>query len=155
MNRHPRAAQCWHDHRGLAFVVSGVAALGMLGGCVDRRIFISSEPSGATVFLNDVEVGQTPVEVEFTYFGVYDVRLRKEGYEPLVTRAEAKAPLHEQPGIDLVALAIPAKKTTRVEWSFKLEPSPTDDAALLGRAAELRTKLEPLPTETEPASAKK
>lgn len=130
-----------------------LAAMAMLaaplvaGGCVERRIVITSEPSGALVFLNDAEVGRTPVEVDFTYFGVYDVRLRKEGYEPLATKAEAKAPLHEQPGIDLAAMAVPARKSTRIVWHFTLEPSPTDNAALLRRAGELRTRLEPPPSD--------
>jgi hypothetical protein len=114
-----------------------------LGGCIERRMFITSDPQGATVWLNDTEVGVTPVEVDFTYFGVYDVRLRKPGYEPLTTRAEAKAPLHEQPGVDLAAMAIPAKKTTRVDWHFTLEPVNNDPAGLVERAGELRGRLEP------------
>ncbi len=39
----------------------------------------------------------TPLEVDFTWFGVYDVRVTKSGYEPLITSREAKAPLHETP----------------------------------------------------------
>ncbi len=116
-----------------------------LGGCIERRMFITSEPEGATVWLNDTEVGVTPVEVDFTYFGVYDVRLRKPGYEPLTTRAEAKAPMHEQPGVDLAAMAIPAKKPTRVDWHFTLEPVNDDPAGLIERAGALRTQLEPAP----------
>ena len=85
--------------KSAAKLVVLVAVALVLGACarVERRITITSEPSGAIVSLNDTEVGRTPVEVDFTYFGVYDVRLRKEGYEPIVTTAEAKAPLHEQP----------------------------------------------------------
>lgn len=112
-----------------------------LAGCVERRIHITSEPSGALVSLNDVEVGATPCEVDFTYFGVYDVRLRKAGYEPLLTKAEAKAPLHEWPLIDLVAMAVPVRKRTRIDWHFVLEAANNDPAALLGRAAELRGRL--------------
>lgn len=109
------------------------------GGCgSDRRIFISSEPSGALVYLNDQEVGRTPVEVNFTYFGVYDVRLRREGYEPLITRAEAKPPLHEQPGFDLIAMLIPGRETTEIAWHFVLSPTDDDVDALWERAAELR-----------------
>lgn len=112
----------------------------LLSGCVDRRIHIASTPPGASVILNDAEVGVTPCEVNFTYFGVYDVRLHKAGYEPLVTKAEAKAPVHEWPGIDLAAAAVPTTKRTRIEWHFTLSPEVIDDAALLARAAELRGK---------------
>ncbi len=105
-------------------------------------MFITSEPSGALVSLNDVEVGSTPCEVDFTYFGVYDVRLKKEGFEPLATKAEAKAPFHEWPVVDLVAMAMPVKKRTRIEWHFVLEPTVEDRAALLERAGELRGRME-------------
>ena len=107
-------------------------------GCVERRIFITSEPAGARVWLNDQEVGETPVEVDFTWFGVYDVRVKKDGFEPLTTTAEAKAPLHEQPGIDFIAMAIPGTDRTRIEWHFTLEPSEGKAEGLVARARELR-----------------
>ncbi|MFM9957762.1 MAG: PEGA domain-containing protein [Phycisphaerales bacterium] len=113
------------------------AALALLSGCQDRRLFITSEPAGARVILNDAEVGTTPCEVNFTYFGVYDVRLRKDGFEPLVTTAKAEAPVHEWPGVDLAAMAVPVEKKTRIEWHFTLSPEVIDDAALLSRAAEM------------------
>ncbi len=113
-----------------------------LSGCVERRIVITSAPSGATVFLNDAEVGRTPVEVDFTYFGVYDVRLRKEGFEPLVTTAKASAPIHEWPGIDLLAMMVPVTKKTRIEWHFELAPADADESALFERATEMRAGFE-------------
>lgn len=118
----------------------------MLSGCVDRRISITSEPPGAQVFLNDSDVGRTPVEVNFTYFGTYDVRLRKEGYEPLVTKANAKAPIHEWPGIDLLFLPMPFTKETRIAWHFDMKPAETDPMGTVQRAAELREMLEPVST---------
>lgn len=113
----------------------------MLAGCVERRIVITSDPSGALVRLNDLEVGRTPCETDFTWFGVYDVVLRLEGYEPLITKAEAKAPIHEWPGFDLIALMIPVRKRTIVEWHFVLEPASKNTGALLERAEELRRDL--------------
>jgi hypothetical protein len=112
-----------------------------LAGCVERRMVITSEPQGALVTLNDVEVGETPCEVDFTYFGVYDVRLKKEGFEPLATKAEAKAPFHEWPVVDLVALAVPVKKSTKIEWHFVLEAATEDRGALIERAGDLRGQM--------------
>lgn len=131
-------------------VLSGCALLALVG-CVDRRLNITSEPPGARVWLNDTEVGVTPVEVNFTYFGVYDVRVRKDGYEPLVTKAEAKAPFHEWPGVDLVFLPMPFTKKTRIDWHFELQPSDNDAVAASQRAGELRAQLEPLPANVESA----
>lgn len=130
--------------RSATLLVAALAA----SGCVDRRIFITSEPPGARVHLNDKDVGVTPLEVGFTWFGTYDVRLHREGYEPLVTTRETEAPLHEIPPFDLVALAIPGTKTTHIEWHFVMEPAMNDEAALLERAASLRARLdEPAPSD--------
>lgn len=107
-------------------------------GCVERRIRITSEPPGALVRLNDREVGRTPLEVDFTYYGVYDVRLSKEGWRPLATSAEAKAPWWETPGIDLVAEAWPGRNVSLIEWFFTLEPAEDDPDALIERARGLR-----------------
>jgi len=110
----------------------------VLPGCMQRTIHITSEPSGAQVYLNDVEVGRTPVEVGFTYFGTYDVRLRKDGFEPLVTSAKTDAPMHEWPGFDLIAMAWPQGTKTNIRWHFMMEPSDLDEDALLERARGLR-----------------
>lgn len=126
------------------------ACAALLTGCVERRLVITSQPSDALVYLNDLEVGRTPLEVDFTYFGVYDIRIRKEGYEPLVTSREAEAPFYEWPGVDLVAMAIPATKQTIIRWHFDLEPESQDTEGLLERARELSTQLpaqQPQPSE--------
>lgn len=51
----------------------------VLAGCVQRVISITSQPSGALVYLNDEEVGRTPVSVPHLFYGVYDVRLEHRG----------------------------------------------------------------------------
>lgn len=109
-----------------------------LCGCVRRTITVISEPSGALVWLNDREVGRTPVTVEFEFYGTYDVRLEKEGYEPLQTSGEAKAPLWDIIGVDLVAEAMPGEPHSKVVWTYALTPRNDDETALLQRAAELR-----------------
>lgn len=91
--------------------------------------------------LNDVEVGRTPVKTGFTYYGDFDVRLRKEGYEPLVTHKVAKAPIYEYAPIDMGATAWPGRIKTDLVWHFDLTPTPdakADEAGLTARARELR-----------------
>lgn len=97
-------------------------ALVPLSGCLKRTISVTTTPPGAIVWINDVEVGRTPLETDFTFFGNYDVRLRREGYEAITTNMKVKAPLHETPPIDLAAEAIPAKFETKVAWHFDLVP---------------------------------
>lgn len=116
------------------------------GGCLERTITVTSEPPGAIVTLNDVEIGRTPVTTGFTYFGVYDVRVRKGGYEPLATKRETATPIWEYPGIDLLAIMAPWRVKTSLDWHFELEPSLEPGSAealeaegeLLERATELR-----------------
>lgn len=91
-------------------------------GCVERRLLITSEPSGALVHLNDQEIGRTPLDVPFRWYGVYDVKLQQDGYQTLHTQEEAEQPWWEYPGPDLVAEAVPGKKV-EVSWHFKLQPS--------------------------------
>jgi hypothetical protein len=141
-------------HLGLGFVLMAASC----AGCVSRSIVIDSDPPGAQVWLNDVPLGRTPVESDFKFYGTYDVRLQLEGYEPLITSAEAKAPLYEQPGIDLLAAPFPLRN--RVAWNFKLTPLPevsdrkgTEQAAierakqLRQRSAEERAAAAPAPSE--------
>ncbi|MBU6412082.1 MAG: PEGA domain-containing protein [Planctomycetes bacterium] len=134
--------------RVLMLCGAGAMALGM-GGCLERRIAITSEPTGAMVWLNDVEVGRTPCETAFTYFGDYDVRVRLEGYEPLVERKKARQPVYEYPPLDLVATAVPAKIETEIKWHFvlrkSLESTQDKDAFetdLIQRARELRGQVD-------------
>lgn len=127
-----------HRHTTCAALLLGVAAL---SGCIERRIYIASDPPGALVHLNDVEVGRTPVEVDFLYFGVYDIRLEKEGYQPLWTKREAKPPLYEQPPFDLIAEALPTTLRSGFHWSFTLKPIVIDPDAVAARARAVRDEL--------------
>jgi hypothetical protein len=110
-------------------------------GCLERRLSITSEPPGATVIVNDVELGRTPLEAGFTHCGLYDVRVEKDGYDPLRTAARAPAPFHEYPPFDLAATALPVTISTVVPWNFTLTPAADADAGLLDRARALRGRV--------------
>ena len=122
----------------LALVVAALC----LTGCVERTIRITSEPSGALVYLNDEEVGRTPCETAFLHYGTYDVRLVKDGYEPYMGPADADVPLYDLPGPDLVADLLPLRFKSRVEWHFTLLPVSDDEEAMIDRARQLRARME-------------
>src|SRR5688500_11766935 len=107
----------------LLAAAASLAGAGALTGCLERTISISSEPARALVWLNDVEVGRTPLEVDFTFYGTYDVRLDLDGYEPIVTSRTTKAPIYEYPGLDLLAEAVPTTIETNIRWHFALRPT--------------------------------
>ncbi len=116
-------------------------ALGLVaGGCVRRTVTITTEPPGALLWLNDREVGRTPVEVDFEHYGTYDVRLERPGYEPMMTSGRADAPWWDTVGLDFLAELTPGTLTSHVEWHYVMEPLDEDREALIDRATELRAK---------------
>jgi hypothetical protein len=126
-----------------------LAALPLVTGCVERTITITSEPSGSLVYLNDEEVGRTPVTVPFRFYGVYDVRLEHDGYAPLWTKHQAHQPWWDFMGPDLIAETIPHAKSQQT-WSFSLAPRPADDPDLLmAHARQMRSAT----NQTQPGDA--
>lgn len=122
-----------------------LGAATLLAGCAERRIRVTSQPSGARVWLNDQEIGRTPAEARFTFYGSYDLRLEHPGYEPYHAEHVARAPLYEYPGPDLVATALPVDLKSNIDWHVDLVPSPESTlepaearTQLMDRAAQLR-----------------
>ena len=114
------------------------------GGCVERLITITSRPAGAVVWLNDQEVGSTPITVPFTFYGEYDVVLRKEGYDSIRTMRETPTPFYQWPGIDFVAeCLLPVKCVDKHQWDFNLTAvTQTDANALIIRALDMKKQAE-------------
>jgi hypothetical protein len=97
------------------------------------------------VWLNNQELGRTPVERDFTWYGTYDVQVRKEGYETLEKKQRVIAPWWQWPPIDLLAEFWPGRAKDIRHLHFTLEPSTTQPAepdVMLARAGELRAQLE-------------
>ena len=108
-------------------------AMASVGGCVRRTLTIQSDPTAALVYLNDEEVGRTPVTVDFTWYGDYDVLVRKEGFETLRTHRKISPPWYQVPPMDFVAeVLIPVTYHDRQLMDFVLEPEqvPSNDELL-------------------------
>jgi hypothetical protein len=115
-----------------------VIAVGLLG-CVEREITITSEPEGALVYVSDVEVGRTPVTFPFTWYGDYDIILRKEGYETLKTNEQISMPWYEVPPADLFSELAPWLYLDERFFHYELETyQPLSQEELLQRAEEMR-----------------
>jgi hypothetical protein len=112
-----------------------------LTGCVKRKIAITSNPSGALVWVNDREVGRTPITFEFTYYGEYDIRLDLENFEPIMTSAWTQRPMWDAPFVDFVADVAPVNLESNTLWHFDLEQPRDNPEQLLERAKILRTKI--------------
>ena len=126
---------------GSPSIVLACALVLSLLGCVERRVWIESTPPGALVWLNDAQVGRTPVDVAITHHGVYDIRREKEGYEPLITSANTDGPAWDTAPLDLGAELMPMKFKCEARWSFTLWPRDDSEIALVDRATALRDRL--------------
>lgn len=72
------------------------------GGCVQRRMTIRSSPPGALVYVDDYQLGTTPVSTDFIYYGTRKIRLVKDGYETLTVRQPFPIPWYEVFPLDFV-----------------------------------------------------
>lgn len=116
----------------------------ILGGCVERKLTIVTEPQGAVVWLNDEEIGTTPVTVNFNWYGDYRVQIEKNGYETLNTNRLLERPLHDRVGFDFFAEVLwPGRIVDEYTWDFTLEPyRQPDSAQLIEKADAMRTRAE-------------
>ena len=115
-----------------------VFAVGLLG-CVEREITITSQPEGALVYVSDVEVGRTPVTFPFTWYGDYDIILRKDGYETLKTHEQINPPAYEIPPFDLLSELAPWPYLDERFFHYELQTyQPLSQEELLRRAEEMR-----------------
>jgi hypothetical protein len=64
-------------------------------GCVQRRMTIRSNPPGALVYVDDYQIGTTPVSTDFVYYGTRKIRLVKDGFETLTVRQPIPVPWYE------------------------------------------------------------
>ncbi|MFM8378063.1 MAG: PEGA domain-containing protein [Planctomycetia bacterium] len=92
---------------GIAFPHSFRCAVALLAalaaaGCVQRRMTIRSNPPGALVYVDDYQIGTTPVSTDFVYYGTRKIRLVKDGYETLTVRQPFPLPWYQVFPLDFV-----------------------------------------------------
>lgn len=126
---------------------------GLLPGCVQRTMTLTSDPAGALVYLNGQEMGRTPLTRDFVWYGTYDVQIRKEGYVTLNKPTRVIAPWWQWVPFDLVAELMPWRPKDHQTFHYHLEPQPaeTDSQTLIDHANEMRKLLPPAPA-TSPSS---
>jgi len=112
---------------------------GLLGvaGCVERKLTINTNPAGAQVFLNDEEIGVSPVTASFNWYGGYNITIRKQGRETLQTHRKLQAPWYDLFPFDfLTQILYPGRIVDSREWSFELAPQKEISRQELIEAAE-------------------
>ncbi|MFM2096773.1 MAG: hypothetical protein RIS70_3897 [Planctomycetota bacterium] len=142
--------------------ISAMLLAGMLltqSGCVRKRMTIVSNPPGAQVFIDNHEIGTTPVSTSYIYYGTRSVRLQKDGYESVTVERNFDPPWYEYPPIDFFAESL-LPTELRDERVLEFELIPRQNAAsevVRDRAEELRGQARsgnvvPLPVPMIPAA---
>jgi hypothetical protein len=124
-----------------------------LCGCVERRVYLISDPPGADVYIDGELVGQTrpkdhkdgPLYANFVFYGSRDFTFRKPGFATLEVTHKLEAPWYEYPPIDFFSEVLaPFKVVDEHEVEVKLEKSvPADMDELLERAGTFRERSRP------------
>lgn len=111
-------------------------------GCIERKLTVTTEPSGAVVWLNDEEIGPSPVTVNFKWYGDYKVRVEKSGHEILATHRQLDAPAWDSFPLDFFATVWPGTFRDHTEWHFDLQPAvlPTSEQ-LMEQAQQFRSQV--------------
>ena len=109
----------WADRAALVAVL---LATGLLAGCVQRRMTIRSNPPGALVYVDDYQVGTTPVSTDFVYYGTRKIRLIKDGYETLTVRQPFPVPWYQVFPLDFV---------TETVWPWEIRDERVVDLAMV------------------------
>jgi len=106
---------------------------------------IRSQPAGALVYVDDYEIGTTPVSTDFTYYGTRKIRLVKDGCETLTVMQSVPFPWYEITPLDLVSEnLIPGTLHDQHNFCYQLKPQmvvPSEQ--LLERAEALRGRGRP------------
>ncbi len=103
---------------------------------------IRTNPPGAVVYVDDYEIGATPVSTNFVHYGTRRIRIAKDGYETLTVEQPIPAPWYQVPPLDFFAeTVIPVEIRDHRTLNYQLAPQrvvPPDQ--LRGRAEDLRAR---------------
>lgn len=123
-------------------------------GCVHRRMMITSDPPGATVFVDNNEIGQTPVAHDFTYYGTRNFRLEMDGYETVNELRDIKPPWYQVPPLDFFSDNFAGRNIyDNRSVNFQLHRRPDEsDNDIIARGLELKNYQAPVSPRTPPGA---
>jgi len=88
--------------RNAWFLVIALGAAAVTG-CVERRYVVTTDPPGAVVLRDNHQVGASPADETFVYYGVQHFTLFREGYETMQVDQNIPAPWYEYHGLDFIS----------------------------------------------------
>jgi hypothetical protein len=119
----------------------------LLCGCgeVQRTVSIDSQPQGALVYANNQEIGRTPLQRDFVWYGTYDVAASMDGYQTTHKPLKVIAPWWQWPPIDLLVEILPIHAKDVRHYTLTLQSAstqPVDPEQMLSRAEQMRLQLQ-------------
>ncbi len=129
---------------GRCCLLLAILAAALCSGCVERRIYVTSDPPGADVYIDGEMVGQTrpknhpdgPLYANFTYYGKREYTLRKPGFATASGTVNLEAPWYEYPPVDFFSEVLaPWPIIDRHYVEVKLQRATAADVDDLYRAA--------------------
>ncbi len=136
------------------FIIIFLLGFTVFSGCVLRTLTINSDPSGATVYVDNTPVGETPVTIPFTYYGTRKITLEKTDadgkliYERKIVYEKLSAPVYQIFPLDFFSeIVLPVDIKDEHFFTYRLDPlnlPPTAEIQknVMKNAEELRGKLE-------------
>ncbi len=134
-------ARSWRARAVALFgLLAAAACCAAESGCVQRRLTIRSNPPGAMVYVDDRQIGATPVSTNFIYYGTRKIRLVKDGYETLTVMQPVPVPWYQFVPLDFVTEnLVPGDIRDQRTLDYQLVPQVVVPAEqLLARAEGLR-----------------
>jgi len=98
--------------RRLASLLAVLLAAALLGGCVERKFLIDTDPPNVLVLVNNQPLGPSPADGSFVYYGKYNFTLMAPGYETLHVQENVETPWYEWVGLDFIFETL---------WPYELE----------------------------------
>ena len=156
MNSKPTGHQTAAGCRRALCVALVLLSCAVVGGCVHRRFTVRTNPPGARLYVDDYEIGTTPVSHDFVYYGTRKIRLVKDGFETLTILQPMPTPWYDLPGIDFFTEnLVPYEFKDHRVLDYQMQPQvivPTEQVLL--HADELRrTKNPAVPGAVPPGAA--
>jgi len=124
-----------------------------LCGCVERRVYLISEPPGADVYIDGELIGRTrpgdhpdgPLAQNFVFYGSREFTFRKPGFETVNVQQRLETPWYEYPPLDFICeVLLPFPLVDEHFVEVKLEAArPADVEALVAGARDFRRASRP------------
>jgi hypothetical protein len=114
-------------------LLSVLAILALLTGCVERTLILRSDPPGATVVVNGDELGVAPAKLHFETYGTFEVVMSAPRCRRLHALLPVQPPWYERVPFDFFSETVwPGAISDEHLVTLKLDPLPEGEAAGAG-----------------------